>query len=283
MNDYINHLLPYLPPSKIRTLSCGHVIPKENLLAWPITTGPNGMDFEFTYEKRNQPTTIDELGNCILQLAKCIPDGIVIFFPSYSYLEQVITRWKRTASTNQTTLWTSLSSIKPIFLENKETSSVDSVLTSYTNSTNTGKGAILLSVVGGKMSEGINFSDKLARGVLIVGLPFPNAQTAEWKAKLEYIEGKTISQGGSKAEGKIAAKEFYENSCMRAVNQCIGRAIRHKGDYAFIGLVDRRYNTERIQSKLPKWIRSGLPESGKEKRTVGEVIKSVTGFFEVVR
>lgn len=41
---------------------------------------------------------------------------------------------------------------------------------------------------------------------------------------------------------------------MRGVNQSIGRAIRHKGDYATIVLLDQRYATDRIRKKLPKWI-----------------------------
>jgi chromosome transmission fidelity protein 1 len=50
-------------------------------------------------------------------------------------------------------------------------------------------------------------------------------------------------------------KDYYENLCMKAVNQCIGRAIRHAKDYACIFLIDSRYEGERIQKKLPKWIR----------------------------
>jgi chromosome transmission fidelity protein 1 len=53
MSDYNQHLLSYLDPSKIMTLSCDHVIPPSNLLAIPVVQTLNGSDFEFTFEKRN--------------------------------------------------------------------------------------------------------------------------------------------------------------------------------------------------------------------------------------
>jgi len=37
-----------------------------------------------------------------------------------------------------------------------------------------GRGALLLAVYRGKASEGIDFADAAARGVLIVGIPFPS-------------------------------------------------------------------------------------------------------------
>ena len=42
---------------------------------------------------------------------------------------------------------------------------------------------------------------------------------------------------------------------MKAVNQSIGRAIRHKQDYASIILVDHRYSRTNILSQLPGWIK----------------------------
>ena len=274
MDDYVRHLLSYLEPNRIRYLSCGHVIPDKNLMAWPVTRGPGNVELDFTYGKRQQPAIVDALGRAISHLARSIPDGLVIFFPSYAYLEQAIDRWK--SGPDKT--WETLSHEKPIFFEDKHSSNVDDVLKEYSDAIAAGKGATLLSVVGGKMSEGINFSDRLGRGVVIVGLPFPNIQSSEWKAKMEYIEKQVSSKGGSVTEGKSAAREFYENACMRAVNQSIGRAIRHKADYASIIMLDKRYSTPRIQTKLPAWIKSALI-SDSDSRSFSDVISSIIDFF----
>jgi chromosome transmission fidelity protein 1 len=138
------------------------------------------------------------------------------------------------------------------------------------------------------MSEGINFSDSLGRCVIIVGLPFPNIMSAEWKAKISYIEAATISRLESREEvvskeeitrrAKEQGREYYENACMRAVNQSVGRAIRHRGDYAAILMVDRRFDGERVKGKLPGWIREGLvPDAGK--KNFGQLMGTLGGFF----
>lgn len=161
---------------------------------------------------------------------------------------------------------------------------MEDTLLQYSRAIDSGKGGLLFSVVGGKMSEGINFSDNLGRGVIIVGLPFPNSQTTEWRAKLEYIQ-KVATERFPASESasdctefaKAAGREFYENACMRAVNQSIGRAIRHRQDYAVIMLFDQRYSLPRITNKLPKWIRESLVNG--EKKHFTELIRSTGAFF----
>lgn len=78
-------------------------------------------------------------------------------------------------------------------------------------------GALLLCVVGGKLSEGINFGDNLGRGVMVIGLPYPNRHSPELAEKLVHIEA---------SAGKAAADDFYSNLCMKAVNQSIGAPTR---------------------------------------------------------
>jgi chromosome transmission fidelity protein 1 len=55
-------------------------------------------------------------------------------------------------------------------------------------------------------------------------------------------------------EESTSGRAYYENLCMRAVNQCIGRSIRHRNDYAGILLVDHRYGKENIRKQLPGWL-----------------------------
>lgn len=278
MDDYIRHLFAYVDPARLKTFSCGHIIPKETLVAFPVTKGPGGIDFDFTYDKRNSPAMIEALGKCLLQLSSIIPDGLVVFFPSYAYLEQVVLCWQTSSGGAVKSIWDRLLERKPIVRESKAATGTDDVLDQYSQAIANGRGGLLLSVIGGKMSEGINFSDALGRGIVVVGLPFPNIQSAQWKAKLEYIEQSTKTRTGSRDEGKAAAREFYENACMRAVNQSIGRAIRHKGDYASILLLDRRYRTPRIEGKLPAWIRQGIVKD--EADGFGQVVGSLRKFFE---
>ena len=62
-------------------------------------------------------------------------------------------------------------------------------------------------------------------------------------------------------DGKLAGQQYYESICWKAINQSIGRAIRHQNDYASILLIDARYCNQPLASlkeKLPQWIGESL-------------------------
>lgn len=286
MADYTSNLFSYLPLERLKTYSFGHVIPAQNLLAQVVAMGPSGQGFNFNFENRRSESMIIELGKFVARTCKIVPDGVVMFFPSYEYLTQVVNIWKFPKCGDS--ILASIEASKNVFEESKGgNTSTEELLRDYAQAIDSGKGALILSVVGGKLSEGINFSDKLGRAVIAVGMPFPNSQGAEWKAKIEYVQkasllklsaNKDMSAQECRSGSLAAGRDFYENACMRAVNQCIGRAIRHRNDYAAILLVDQRYSSPRIHNKLPAWIRDTM-ETSSEPKVIQQIERSLISFF----
>jgi chromosome transmission fidelity protein 1 len=282
MSDYVDYLFSYLERSRLETFSFGHVIPASHLFARAVGRGPSGIEFDFTYDKRGSEGMISELGQMIVITCTVVPDGVVVFFPSYDYLAQVVSIWQKSLA--DPSIMERLAEKKTVFQESKGIS-VDELLRDYALAVDSGRGGLMLSVVGGKLSEGINFSDKLGRAVIAVGLPFPNANGAEWKAKMQHIEHvryqqckqESMKEGDCRSAAKSASKDFYENACMRAVNQSIGRVIRHRNDYAAILMVDRRFSSERIRQKLPGWIKDNMDHCVRDWKSIEDGIRN---FFE---
>lgn len=57
----------------------------------------------------------------------------------------------------------------------------------------------------------------------MIGLPFANAGSAELQEKIKYARQKGSSSSAD------AGKEYYENMCMRGVNQSIGKSYMGGG------------------------------------------------------
>ncbi|XP_023562906.1 ATP-dependent DNA helicase DDX11 isoform X2 [Octodon degus] len=237
---------------RVVEFSCGHVIPPENILPLVLCSGPTSQRLEFTYERRELSAMVDETGRILCNLCNVVPGGLVCFFPSYEYQRQVLAHWDKSG------LLARLAVRKKIFQEPKKASQVEQVLAAYSRCIKSCiqvggpvTGALLLSVVGGKMSEGINFSDDLGRCVVMVGMPYPNIRSPELQEQMAYLDQRLPRSPGQVPPGKA----LVENLCMRAVNQSIGRAIRHQRDFASIVLLDQRYTRPSVLAKLPAWIR----------------------------
>ncbi|KDN45742.1 DNA repair helicase [Tilletiaria anomala UBC 951] len=280
VSDLLMQVLPHVPPTQISRLSCGHIIPSSNLFAAVVSVGPKKARLEFKFDSRNDHALLDELGSALSNFCNVIPDGMVVFVPSYKVLNTFMERWKATKQLD------SLMRRKKLFIEPQTAAEVDAVLRHYTSAIEMPQpgmtGAILIAVVGAKLSEGINFSDRLARAVVMVGLPFPNAASAELVERMRFARelASKQQQGSAVSTPKVdAGKELYVNMCMKAVNQSIGRAIRHRNDYAALLLVDMRFARQDISSKLPGWIRSEVHRD----LTFPLVMRDLAGFFRSKR
>lgn len=84
------------------------------------------------------------------------------------------------------------------------------------------------------MSEGLDFADDNARAVLIVGIPFPSVMDTKVQQKKAY-------NNAAASRGLLTGDQWYTQQAFRALNQAVGRCIRHRFDYGAILLVDERF------------------------------------------
>ncbi|XP_066150180.1 ATP-dependent DNA helicase DDX11 [Euwallacea fornicatus] len=238
---------------RILEFSCDHIIPQENILPIAITKGLKSEKLLFNLANRFCMGA--SLITILQRTCKLVKGGIVVFFPSYNYENWIYEQVKN------------IDFGRVMFREPQKCGSVDEVLEKYAATIKKSRnGAIMFSVVGGKLSEGLNFSDDLGRCIMVVGMPYANIKAADLKEKMSFLD---------KKEGQGAGQQFYENLCMKAVNQCIGRAVRHRNDYATVLLLDERYSRSNTQNALPDWIKRSLKVAGGEE-AFGLIVK----FFE---
>lgn len=239
----------------------------------------------------------------------------------------------------------------------------------------------MLCVVGGKLSEGINFGDGLGRCVVVLGLPYPNPADPELQERMAHFDKQaaavlgrpeadavaemtaaSTTGGGQQQQQQLQQKQdrsgqrpsaftlinsaaavhrkaaeelqqseslqetpsqqqnqpplilpqqqqqqqrlqqtasqpglggraYYDDLCFKAVNQCVGRVVRHAGDYAAVLLVDGRWVASPAQwaaarsgsssarlpaTRLPGWLaRSFEPGDGE----FGTAFRSLAAFF----
>ena len=86
-----------------------------------------------------------------------------------------------------------------------------------------------------QMSEGIDFADSHCRAVVVVGIPFP--PLFDPKVVLKKLFLADFRRDNPKA---MNPEEWYRIEGIRAVNQAIGRVIRHKEDFGVVILADSR-------------------------------------------
>jgi Helicase C-terminal domain len=91
-----------------------------------------------------------------------------------------------------------------------------------------------------------------SRCVVVVGLPFPNPSDPELRERMAYLDNRGAAgpPGGSPQEPS-PGRQYYEDLCMKAVNQCVGRVIRHRSDWAAIVLADCRYTFKCGPASIP--------------------------------
>jgi chromosome transmission fidelity protein 1 len=203
-------------------------------------------------------------GRLLVNACAVVPGGVVVFFPSFKYADDVYARWVKTGAMGQ------LSKHKSVFREPRTAAKVEKVLRDFAvavrnvrnewNSASTAAGttpttaggeggtytdrechsraaggfagsakasragAVMLCVCGGKLSEGINFKDELGRLVVMVGLPYANPEEPELRARMQHLDA-------SEAAARVGASNHASTPALPAQTHSRQQQTRGRAYY----------------------------------------------------
>uniref|UniRef100_A0A672Q0A6 Regulator of telomere elongation helicase 1 n=1 Tax=Sinocyclocheilus grahami TaxID=75366 RepID=A0A672Q0A6_SINGR len=248
-----------------------HVIQRDQIFVSIIEKGPDGVQLSTAFDRRFVPENMSSMGNTLVNLVRVVPHGLLVFFPSYPVMDKTLEFWRANGHADR------IEHVKPMFVEPRGKSTFTEVIDGYYDKVNdpNSSGGSFFAVCRGKASEGLDFADTYGRGVVITGLPFPPRMDPRVVLKMQYLD----EMCRKKISGYLSGQEWYRQQASRAVNQAIGRVIRHREDYGAIFLCDHRFKGTEARNQLPLWVRPYV----KIYDSFGTMVRDVAHFFRTVQ
>ena len=201
-------------------LTGGHVINQNQLLVATIGES-NGTELKNVFQNRENGVMYAEMGSIIEKVQSVTSGGVLVFHPTYKLMNIATQFWPK------------------LTVLNESTDGMDITLAQFENALLAGQTPILQGVCRGKISEGVDFADNRGRVCFITGIPYAPMMEPKVKLKIASI-GKRFN--------------WYQVQAMRAINQAVGRIIRHRFDYGAIIFLDSRFRNHNMRKFLPKWV-----------------------------
>ncbi|XP_073861806.1 regulator of telomere elongation helicase 1 isoform X5 [Macaca fascicularis] len=199
-----------------------HIIDKHQIWVGVVPRGPDGAQLSSAFDRRFSEECLSSLGKALGNIARVVPYGLLIFFPSYPVMEKSLEFWRARDLARK------MEALKPLFVEPRSKGSFSETISAY------------YARVAAPGSTGATF--------------------------LAVCRGKFLS-----------GQEWYRQQASRAVNQAIGRVIRHRQDYGAVFLCDHRFAFADARAQLPSWVRPHV----RVYDNFGHVIRDVAQFFRV--
>ena len=262
-------------------LENSHVIASEQLLVGVVPFGPSGLELTSTFQHRESDKYKAELGSALVNIARLVPQGILVFFPSYAALQSATARWEESGADGSPSIMERLRRQKLIVVEPRDRAALVEAVEAYKSHiamcerTGIG-GAMLFAVCRGRLSEGVDFADAACRAVIVTGLPLPPIYDAKVALKRAYLEDRSRAAPFSgNITSQLTGNDWYDQQAMRAVNQALGRVIRHVHDYGIVLLFESRFRKTRYVDCLSQWLHPHMRQFD----NFGQVNQAIPGFF----
>ena len=187
-----------------------------------------------TYYKSRQ-ASLPKLTQLIRNVCCTKPGKYLVAAPSYAYLSAIAGA-----------LEADVRLFKQV--QGMDKTELDELLESFAGS----EEGLLCVVMGGSLSESVDFADTQLNGVIVVGLGLPPPELK-----------RDLQQAYFEARDQIGQHVAYTQPAMSKIQQAAGRLIRSDSDRGVILLVDPRFTQNEIRTFFPAhWQPRIAPSSG---------------------
>jgi DNA excision repair protein ERCC-2 len=208
-------------PSKVYLREFDSPFPPENRLILVA----NDVSSEF---KRRNSEMLRKWKNYIKEISEANQGNIAVFFTSYGLMHKVLPLIRID---------------RKMIVEKKKTKRNEVI-----DQLNKSSDNVLFGVMGGKFSEGIDYSNNILKCVVTVGLPYATWDIYQ-KALINYLEHHFPDNGRTYA--------YLAPAILRLIQTC-GRVHRSANDRGCIVILDGRVSYPNIQQYLPNYYQNEM-------------------------
>jgi len=168
-------------------------------------------------EMQSSPDMVQMMEDHVVHVCNGVRRNTVVFFPSYSLMDRFVSDGvSRRIS-------------RPVHLEERGMAQLElmDVVTRFKRTSH--EGQVLFAVMGGRISEGIDFPEDELELAIVIGIPYPRP-TAKQRALMHYYELKF----------RRGWEYTVKGPAIRKLQQAIGRLIRTENDVGAALVLDRR-------------------------------------------
>lgn len=195
------------------------------------------MDVSHSLKYKDRPQAIPRIIDTLIAIGELKHAKVICYFPSFAFMKNVLDK---------------MNPMYDHFIVHRPSMTVEERDMLFKTFKESKDNAVLMTVLGGSFSEGVELDDNALTGVFIIGAALPAV------SKIKALEVMRFNQ---KYQNGFHFAYTYPG--MTRVIQAVGRVIRQVSDTGFAILMDDRYSTDIYRQLMPahwshaKWLEDG--------------------------
>ena len=193
--------------------------------------------FRTEWRERTNSTMNKHFGNLLVSLSAEAPDGMVVVFPDFSYIEQLVAEWSKLGIVDE------LCKRKLLFIDSRDRVQNRFIFNAYRDAIAKGRGAALFTNFESPFLKGISLIGEACRTCVFFGLGF-DVQSS----KVGWVQCQQLRRNYG-----VDLVQHLQVTNYRRYLQFMHECVRDSRDSCCFVIVDIRFSNQNA-SEMPSWM-----------------------------